>query len=51
MILNIHGYQSNCLQYFQGLIQNKMESPRVVKKNSCGTSRGPGFWPQNFQGG
>ena len=34
----------------KGLIKNSLEFPGIIRKKSCGISRGLGFRPGNFRG-
>ena len=47
-IWNFQRCQRNSIWNFQRLIKNEVEFPVVMKKKSCGISRGLGFWPWNF---
>ena len=42
------GVFKNCKSIFQEFIKNNMEFPEVIKKKTCGISRGLGFRPYNF---
>ena len=43
------GFYTKSIWKVHWSIKKEVEFPWVLKKNSCGISMGPGWWPSNFQ--